>query len=220
MNPLPVRFAAFAVIAVLLFASACGNDSPKGPVYSVDATPQISSTPTVPPATSTTAAGPSASATAPATMKLTSPAFVDGANIPPEYSCDGKSSSPEIAWTGAPAAAKAFALVLHDPDAPRSGGFTHWVLYDVPAGTTKLDTAVSPGGKLPAGALEGANGSGRPGYTGPCPPKGGPPHHYQFTLFALDAPLALDPGKTKDDLEQAVKGHVLATAGLTGLFAH
>jgi Raf kinase inhibitor-like YbhB/YbcL family protein len=64
------------------------------------------------------------------------------------------------------------------------------------------------------------NGSGRPGYTGPCPPKGGAAHHYQFTLYALDAPLTLEAGKTKDELEQAVKGHILATAQLTGLFAH
>jgi Phosphatidylethanolamine-binding protein len=124
----PLRAAALAVAAVVLLASACGDDSTSGPIYSVDATPLVSATPTIPPAASANAGSPSAPATAPATMKLTSPAFAEGANIPSEYSCDGKSSSPEIAWTGAPTGAKAFALVLHDPDAPQSGGFTHWVL--------------------------------------------------------------------------------------------
>jgi Raf kinase inhibitor-like YbhB/YbcL family protein len=155
-----------------------------------------------------------------ATFTLTSDAFANNALIPSEYSCDGKSSSPPLKWTGAPPAAKAFALVMHDPDAPRAGGVTHWLVYDLPANAAGLDAGASPGGTLPASAKQGANSAGRNQYTGPCPPKGGPAHHYNFRLYALDAPLNLEAGKSKDDVEKAVEGHVLAQADFTGLFAH
>lgn len=206
--------ASLAVVSV--FVLACGGDD--GASAGKSPTPAV----TVVQSALSPAAGISASATAPAAaaFALTSEAFANGASIPTEYSCDGKSSSPPLKWSGAPSAAKAFALVMHDPDAPRAGGFTHWVVYDLPAGTTGLDGGASPSGSLPAGAKQGANGSGRNQYTGPCPPKGGPAHHYNFRLYALDAPLNLEAGKTKEEIEKAVQGHVLAQADLTGLFAH
>lgn len=218
---------AIAALAALPLFAACGDD---------DSTATPTRAATTAAATSSSAASPSASSSSPvsgsgggssgvttavaAFMTLTSSAFANNANIPVEYSCDGASKSPPLAWDKAPAKTQAFALVMHDPDAPRAGGFTHWVIYNIPVAATGLPAAVSPGGTLAPGTLEGNNGSGKAGYTGPCPPKGGAPHHYQFTLYALDAPLNLPAGKSKDDLEQALGSHVLAKAQLTGLFGH
>lgn len=151
-------------------------------------------------------------------LSLTSPAFANNATIPTEYTCEGAGKSPELAWSGELAAAKSFALVLDDPDAPRSGGYTHWVLYGLPAGTASLPASASPGGRLPAGAKEGKNSAGKEGYTPPRPPKGNQPHHYTFTLYALDTTLALEAGKTKEELEKVMRGHVLAEAEYTGVF--
>ncbi len=205
-----MRLLALVPALALLLAAGCSGDS-TGSKASPAATTAGSAAATRP-----AAASPSASASATA-MNLSSPAFTDGGNIPAEYSCDGKSTSPEIDWMGAPLGTKALALVLHDPDAPRSGGFTHWVVYNIPPSAAMLNAGASPNGTLPQGTLEGQNGSGKPGYTGPCPPAGAP-HHYQFTLYALDVPLSLPAGKAKSDLEAAVNGHVLATAQLTGLY--
>lgn len=218
---------AFAALAALPLLAACGDD---------DSTSTPTQAATTAAAASSSAAGSATSASSPVPgsgggssgvttavagfMTLTSPAFADNGNIPVEYSCDGKSTSPELAWSGVPAKTQAYALVMHDPDAPRAGGFTHWVVYNIPATATGLAAGASPGGTLPPGTLEGNNGSGKAGYTGPCPPKGGAPHHYQFALYALDAPLSLPAGKTKDELEQALGSHVLAKAQLTGLFGH
>lgn len=212
------------LLAILLLPlAACGGDSSPAtapsPATPTPATATAVVTPSAAPRTApaTTTTAPTAAAAA---FTLSAAAFANGANIPADYSCDGKSSSPELSWTGAPANTKSFALVMHDPDAPRSGGFTHWVLYNIPATASRLEAAAAPGGTLPPGTLEGQNGSGRPGYTGPCPPKGGAAHHYQFTLYALDATLALPAGKSKDDLEAAIKGHILTSAQIVGLFAH
>ena len=215
-----------AIVATLLLAAlsllaACGDDgSAPQPTSSPSATVAGSNAIPASPSAAAGAASSTATANAAAAFVLRSPAFADNANIPAEYSCDGKSASPELAWSGAPQSTRAFALVLHDPDAPRAGGFTHWVIYNIPASASGISAGASPGGALPPGALEGNNGSGKLGYTGPCPPKGGPAHHYQFTLYALDAPLALEAAATKDGLEQALGAHVLASAHLTGLFAH
>lgn len=221
-----LAIAALAALAALPLLAACGDDDSSATPTRAATTAAATSSPAASTATSASSpssgsgGGSSATTTAATAFTLTSGAFADNANIPVEYTCDGKSSSPALSWSGAPANTQAFALVMHDPDAPRAGGFTHWVVYNIPATATALPAAASPGGTLPPGTLEGNNGSGKAGYTGPCPPKGGAPHHYQFTLYSLDAPLILQAGKTKDDLEQALGSHVLAKAQLTGLFGH
>jgi Raf kinase inhibitor-like YbhB/YbcL family protein len=92
--------------------------------------------------------------------------------VPKQFTCDGGSHIPRIRWTAV--AVTEWALEMVDPDAP-GGEFVHWVVYGIPAGTT----AVGP--ELPAGALQGKNGRGQAGYTGPCPPPG-PAHHYHFIV--------------------------------------
>lgn len=150
---------------------------------------------------------------------LTSPAFTEAAAIPARYTCDGADVSPPLAWSGAPAGTAAFAVIADDPDAP-AGTWVHWVLYDLPAGTSRLPENVPKTDTLPAfgGARQGRNDFRRTGYGGPCPPPG-PAHRYFFKLYALDAPLGLPPGARKQEVEAAMQGHVLGVAQLVGTYA-
>ena len=100
--------------------------------------------------------------------------------------CGGGNVSPALEWKGVPANAKSLALNVYDPDAPTGSGFWHWVVFNIPVATTKLDKGAS-GKSMPAGSIESRTDFGMPGYGGPCPPKG-PKHHYWFTLYAVDIP--------------------------------
>jgi Raf kinase inhibitor-like YbhB/YbcL family protein len=149
---------------------------------------------------------------------LTSTAFRDGAAIPVKHTCDGGDVSPPLAWSGAPAGTRSFALIADDPDAP-AGSWVHWVVYNVPAAVSELPENVAKVEALDlGGARQGRNDFRRPGYGGPCPPPG-PAHRYFFTLYALDAPLMLKAGAQRKDLETAMEGHVLGSAPLLGTYA-
>jgi Raf kinase inhibitor-like YbhB/YbcL family protein len=105
---------------------------------------------------------------------------------------------------------------LNDPDAP-VGVFTHWVIFNLPQDSRGLPEAVANEAQLANGALQGKNGGGSIRYIGPCPPKG-PAHHYVFNLYALDKSLDLAAGATKEQVVQAMEGHILAQSQLTGLY--
>ncbi len=199
------RGALFAACAALLVATiavpACGGNAEEDVVAEADAT--------LPAATSTSATT--------AALTLTSDAFADNETIPTEHTCSGDDISPPLAWSGVPADTGAFALLVDDPDAP-GGTFDHWVLYDLPASTTELPAGVPEGETLTGGGTQGMNSAGQVGYMGPCPPAG-PEHHYRFRLVALDAPLNLEPGKSKGEVEEATETHILAETVLTGLFS-
>jgi Raf kinase inhibitor-like YbhB/YbcL family protein len=150
-----------------------------------------------------------------AALTLTSAAFTNDSNIPSKFTCDAgnPNPSPALAWKDAPAGAKSFVLILHDPDAPLAGGFTHWVLFDIPASTTSLPENFQAGSV----GVSGNSGFRRQGYGGPCPPTG--VHHYHFMLSALDVEkLGLEAGATKADVEKAMQGHVIGSADLVGLY--
>lgn len=149
-------------------------------------------------------------------MQLTSTAFAEGATIPAEHTCDGRDASPALAWSSAPERTKTFALICDDPDAPR-GTFVHWVIYDLPATTQRLAEGMPRQKQLDGGGRQGANDFRKVGYGGPCPPPG-KPHRYYFKLYALDTTLDLEPGATKAQFEDAMKGHVLAEARLMGTY--
>lgn len=149
-------------------------------------------------------------------FELTSAAFASGATIPSRYTCDGDDLSPPLAWQGAPAGTRAFALICDDPDAP-AGTWIHWVIYDIPATETGLAEGIPPQETLPGGARQGVNSWGRVGYNGPCPPRG--THRYFFTLYALNTLLQLGPGARRDDLLRALRGHILAETRLMGTYA-
>jgi len=134
-----------------------------------------------------------------APFTLTSTSFKNGGNIEQKNAgnimgCTGESKSPALEWKNAPEGTKSFALLVHDPDAPTGGaGFWHWIVYNIPAGTTSLPE----GGPLPPGAVQGNTDMGKPGYIGPCPPPGSPKHHYNFVLYPLKVDkLDVPPGAT------------------------
>jgi Raf kinase inhibitor-like YbhB/YbcL family protein len=144
-------------------------------------------------------------------ISLTSDAFQNGLAIPAEYTCDGANQSPALSWGDPPQGTKSFALVNDDPDAP-SGMFRHWGAYDIPA------SARSIGGGQRVGA-EVANDFGKPGYGGPCPPKGHGPNHYHFKLFALDVDqLKLGPTSKVVDVENEASKHAIAQGELIGTY--
>ncbi len=149
-------------------------------------------------------------------LHLTSSAFEPESNIPREFTCEGRNISPELSWSGAPSATKSFALVMHDPDAPVSGGFTHWLVYNIPATADHLPEHVPNQDSLRGGGVQGKNDGGRYGYMGPCPPSG--THRYYFRLYALDVTLDARAGASKAALEKAMEGHVLAQAELLGRY--
>lgn len=141
------------------------------------------------------------------TLHVTSPAFGDGENIPPEHTCRGAGTAPPLEWSGVPEIARSLALVVSDPDAPR-GTFLHWVLYDIPVSVTRLP-------EVPGAAREAANSAGRIGWYPPCPPGG--THRYRFTVYALSS--AVGGGDTRDvlaDIERLTLDQDTLTGTVSG----
>ncbi len=143
-------------------------------------------------------------------MKISSPDFEENGQIPAQFSCNGENVSPVLKIEGVSAQTKSFVLILDDPDAP-SNNFTHWIIWNIPPDTSELNSSA-----LPSGVIEGVNGSGKPGYIGPCPPSG--THRYIFHLYALNQVLNLKEKSSRDDLEDAMEGKILEETTLTGLY--
>jgi Raf kinase inhibitor-like YbhB/YbcL family protein len=150
-------------------------------------------------------------------MRLTSSGFKEGGMIPESYARDGRNVSPPLAWDGAPKNTKSFALIVDDPDAP-SGNFVHWLVYNIPADTTKLKEGVPTSEKLPNGLRQGQNDFGEIGYGGPQPPRG--THRYLFHLYALDSEIPLPPGARRDQIDEAIRQHILDECQLDGKYTH
>jgi Raf kinase inhibitor-like YbhB/YbcL family protein len=142
-----------------------------------------------------------------ATLQVTSPSFRDNDMIPAKYSCEGENSNPAISVKNIPEGSRSLALILFDPDA-KGGGFTHWVMWNIDL-SGQIGEHSAPG-------MQGKNGKGDNAYTGPCPPDG--THHYHFMVYALDTRLDLPSQAGKEQLEAAMKGHILATGELLGLY--
>jgi Raf kinase inhibitor-like YbhB/YbcL family protein len=149
-------------------------------------------------------------------FELRSSAFRQNQAIPKKYTCDGSDVSVPLSCNDPAHEATSFALIADDPDAPR-GTWVHWVLYDLPADTRELAEGIPAKETLDDGAKQGKNDFGKIGYGGPCPPPG-PVHHYHFKLYALDKMVGLRPGATKQQLLDAMKGHILAQAELIGTY--
>jgi Raf kinase inhibitor-like YbhB/YbcL family protein len=149
-------------------------------------------------------------------FRLTSEAFTHEEAIPTRYSCDGEDLSPPLAWHNAPEGTVSFALINDDPDAP-VGTWVHWVLFNIPSTTTALAEDVSPELEFEDGSRHGENSWRRTDYGGPCPPGG--THRYIFKLYALDTQLDFDNAPTKEELLQAMEGHILAETELMGTYA-
>jgi hypothetical protein len=153
-------------------------------------------------------------------FRLTSPDVADGAPIASpsvNRACNGANLSPALTWSGAPAGTRSFAVTVHDPDAPKSGGWWHWLAFDIPPSTPGLARGAAGGG-LPAGARQGPNDYGDATYDGPCPPAG-PPHRYAITLWALDVDrLAGIASVPPQQLAAQIRAHALGSATLTGTY--
>ena len=153
-----------------------------------------------------------------ARMQITSSSFTHQGAIPAKYTCEGPDTSPPLAWSGVPPSAKSLALIVDDPDAPDPKApkmtWVHWVLYDVPSGTSSLAEGASR--SLPSGTRDGLNDWRRTGYGGPCPPLGR--HRYFFKLYALDIVLPDLSKPSKAELLKAMEGHVVGTAELVGTY--
>ncbi len=149
-------------------------------------------------------------------LQLTSPAFEHEADIPKKHTCDGPDVSPALNWSAPPAGTRSFCLIMDDPDAP-GGTWVHWVLYNLPAETRSLAEGIPNEKELADGTRQGRNDFARPGYGGPCPPRG-PAHRYYFKLYALDIKLDLPSGATKADLEKAMAKHILAQGQMMGRY--
>ena len=143
-------------------------------------------------------------------MKITSSAFQEGGNIPPKFTCDGGDSSPPLRIAEIPSGAKTLALVVDDPDAP-SGLFTHWIVWNISPQTNGIAEGSAPKG------VQGTSDFGKSGYGGPCPPSG--THRYYFKIFALDRELNLPSGTKRNQLDAAIKGHVVAQGELMGRYS-
>jgi len=150
------------------------------------------------------------------TIRLSSPAFAEGAPIPARYTCDGENVSPPLKWSNVPPGTKSIALIADDPDAP-AGTWVHWVMYNIPPATTELPEALPTTEVILSQVRQGVTDFKRPGYGGPCPP-GGSPHRYFFRLYALDTELQLQPRATQKDLVGAIQGHILAQGQLMGTY--
>jgi len=156
----------------------------------------------------------------PMSFELKSSAFGDHEEIPTKYTCEGDDVSFPLSWSGAPDTTKSFVLTVYDPDAPDPDNpkqtWIHWVLYDIPAGTTSLGAALKPS-DLPKGTRQGTNSWKRTGWGGPCPPIGR--HRYFTVVYALDKTFgdSLDE-PTRDELLKAIDGHVLGKGELVGTY--
>lgn len=142
-------------------------------------------------------------------MRLESPAFAAGGEIPSVYTCDGRDVSPELRISDVPAGAKSLAIIMHDPDSKTD--WIHWTIWNIDPATT-----VMPEGEVSPGTSQGLNDFGADGYGGPCPHVGR--HRYMFELFALDGLLKLPPSSDAKALRAALEGHTLEMTTLMGTY--
>jgi len=149
-------------------------------------------------------------------MEVKSPAFGYAKSMSDKYTCDDVDISPPLEWKNAPAGTKSFAIICETPDAP-TGNWVQWVIYDIPAGITNLPQSVAKTGQLDFGARQGKNDFDQVGYSGPCLPAG--EHRFFFRVYALDGSTNLKSGAKKDELVEAMKGHILAEGALMGVYA-
>ncbi len=150
-------------------------------------------------------------------LSLMSSAFASGGAIPRRHTCEGENVSPPLRWSRLSEDVKSLTLIVDDPRAAAGGVFSHWVLYNIPPDMDGLPEGVEAGGTLPWGAMQGRNSFGNARYEGPCPPLD-EEHTYYFRLYALDAPLDISAGATREQVLQHMEGHILDRTELIGRY--
>lgn len=158
-------------------------------------------------------------------LQLRSPAFSPGERIPRRHarSPEGLDISPALTWSPLPANARELVIICDDPDAPQKEPWVHWVAYGIPASARGLPEGIEkverPGNLQ--GMVQGKNSWDAIGYGGPLPPIGHGTHEYHLRLWAVDAPLQLGPGATKDEvlkMLEELEGHIVAEGELVGTY--
>jgi len=150
-------------------------------------------------------------------MQLKSLAFKDGKEIPTLYTCDGNKINPPLSFLDVPHKTKSLVVLMYDPDIPESAKMTmnikvwdHWVVFNIPHDVTEIEENTLPIG------VYGRNTNGKNEYAAPCPPYG--VHRYVFNVYALDGMLDLPAGVSRQDVLEAMEGHILDQAELIGLY--
>lgn len=152
-------------------------------------------------------------------FKLTSPELKNQQTLPKDqvyngFGCSGGNVSPELHWANAPKNTKSFAIVCHDPDAPKENGWYHWLVVNIPSNIN----SIKKGGKID-NSLETITDFNSSGYNGACPPKNHGIHHYNFTIYALDIEtIDVDKNTKPIEVEAKIKSHAIAKAAIVGLF--
>lgn len=138
-------------------------------------------------------------------LTINSVAFSQDGHIPKKYSCEGENINPPLEVKGIPEGTKTLAIIMEDPDT-KQGVFDHWLVWNIPTNEPIAENSV-PG-------ISGNNSYNKTGYAAPCPPSGS--HRYFFKVYALDASLDLPVGSNKQELQQAMQGHILASGEIMG----
>ena len=214
-------------ILIILLLVGCGAPAvtPTSKTPAATPTPEpptpvpSTSTPTPEPPTATTRPTAMPAATSVPLFEISSSAFKTKQPIPARHTCHGEDLSPPLAWKQPPPGTESFVLIMDDPDAIDVAGFVwdHWLLFNIPADVLALSEGAPQDAELPDGSRQGQNSFNRLGYGGPCPPSG-QTHGYVFTLYAVDTILEIEARASKDEILQAIEGHILAQAQLIGLY--
>jgi Raf kinase inhibitor-like YbhB/YbcL family protein len=146
----------------------------------------------------------------PLVMTVTSPEFGHSVPMAAAYTCHGHGQSPPIAWSGAPTPTKTLALVMDDGDTPINP-YVYWIVFNISTATPDIQA-----GRIPPGAVQAQNSTGRTGYSPPCPDGR---HQYRFTVYALNAPLKLPQGAGLTAAWSAIASHVIGYGRLSAVVA-
>lgn len=155
-------------------------------------------------------------------ISVRSETFEHGEPIPKSAAhgwAGGDNISPQLSWDNVPEGTQSLALTCWDPDAPTTVGFSHWVLFNLDPSTRSLEAGAGARGKNPPGSVLGYTDFGVSEYGGMAPPSGHGPHHYHFTVYALDVPkLELDSSATYAVFRFMTREHIIATGEIVGTY--
>ncbi len=165
---------------------------------------------------------PDAQAQSPHPIIVQSPTMQTGQMMPRDYAPDGKNLSPPLTWENLPEGTRQIAVICQDHGAGNPPPWVHWIIYNIPGTATGLPEGVpfDAGQPMPAeiaGAVQGNNGWGLSMYRGPAPPVENL-HHYHFVVYALDEELDLPPDLDREELLEAIDGHVIGQGDIMPVY--
>lgn len=149
-------------------------------------------------------------------IRLSSPAFADGGQLPHRFTADGDGVSPPLLWDAPPSGTQSLALIVEDQDAPTPQPIVHAILWRIPPDERALAEGAIGSDSLSSPGRNSYFGSG---WLPPDPPTGHGPHHYAFQLFALDTLPDLDGKPRRGSLAEKMAGHVVGAGLLIGTYS-